>query len=98
MKLVGGDVLGLCLFTLAKALFILAMLVQTDVYGKLAYFLRLEVGALVLKPSEAVGVARVKKIPEIGLRITPEQVINLIASAGGEVKEGARERNIHTVL
>ena len=57
----------------------------------------LKIVRLVAIPTKAICITAVKKIPELLLFIIRNKVEDLIATAGGEIKEGLRERNIHTV-
>ena len=74
-------ILGLQSSARRDALHILVVCVETDVRREITNLTRLEIACFVLEPTETVGVSLVEHIPEISLRVLPEQVIYLIATA-----------------
>jgi hypothetical protein len=83
------QLLGIDVLALLRSRLIFGIAVKSHVGNELIDLEALEIGLLVLMPVKLGIIAVVKHIPESLLAVVPQQIINLIATSGGEIKISA---------
>ena len=78
-------------------LFILVIGIKPDICHEIVNFYVFKIVCLVAIPAKAIRISAVQKIPEIILFIKGNEVENLEAATGREIKEGLCQGNIHSV-